>query len=94
MVQHCLVSFLEKILKNERTPGLSPRLDQQTSLCKFPQPDWSEAELFNQGRDLGSFLHTSARIRAPPLLSSLMTSQPTLPVLPVTRIFIVNDLLG
>jgi hypothetical protein len=44
---------LDEILKNKRSPGTSSRLDERPAVREPPQPDWREAELFDQGRHSG-----------------------------------------
>jgi hypothetical protein len=48
-----LLLEFDEILKNERCSGTSSRLDERLAVCKPPQPDWLEAELFDQGRRSG-----------------------------------------
>jgi hypothetical protein len=43
----------DEILKNKRSPGTSSRLDERPAVCEPPQPDWREAELFDQSRRSG-----------------------------------------
>jgi hypothetical protein len=44
---------LDEVLENERGPGFSPRLDEQTALGELPQLDRREAELLHQRRHPG-----------------------------------------
>ena len=48
--QPCLIGLrkLDEVLKNKLRPSASSSLDERTAFCELSQPDWREAELFNQ----------------------------------------------
>src|SRR5215468_6878596 len=52
---------LDEVLKNKLSPSASSSLDERTAFCELSQPDWREAELFNQGPHRGRRAFVVAR---------------------------------